>query len=107
LIWPLENIIHDGNQPNWKVHLVDTGLYTQTGGRLKRLRRWLSDDETFMFTYGDGVADLNIGALLEFHNSHGKLGTVTTVRSLPVLAELYLTEIKLRNSLRNLPAKAG
>ena len=72
---------HNGNQPNWKVHLVDTGLYTQTGGRLKRLQKWLANDETFMFTYGDGVADLDITALLEFHKAHGKLATVTTVRS--------------------------
>jgi len=76
-----KTIIHDGNQPDWKIHLVDTGLYTQTGGRLKRLKEWLGEDETFMFTYGDGVADIDIRALLEFHNSHGKLATVTTVRS--------------------------
>ena len=73
--------IHDGNQPKWTVHLVDTGLHTQTGGRLKRVRDWLGQDETFMFTYGDGVADLDIKALLRFHHSHGKLATVTTVRS--------------------------
>ena len=73
--------IHDGNQPGWKVHLVDTGLHTQTGGRLRRLSDWLGRDETFMFTYGDGVADLNIQELLRFHASHGKLATVTTVRS--------------------------
>jgi glucose-1-phosphate cytidylyltransferase len=74
--------IHNGvSQPNWIVHLVDTGLQTETGGRLKRLRRWLGDNETFMFTYGDGVTDLNIGELLEFHRVHGKLATVTTVRS--------------------------
>jgi glucose-1-phosphate cytidylyltransferase len=73
--------IHDGNQPKWKIHLVDTGLNTQTGGRLKRLARWLGKDEAFMFTYGDGVADLDLQALLEFHHSHGKLATVTTVRS--------------------------
>ena len=74
--------IHENdNQPKWKVHFVDTGLYTQTGGRLKRLRNWLANDETFMFTYGDGVADLNIRALLDFHKSHGKLASVTTVRS--------------------------
>lgn len=76
-----ETTIHDGNQPSWKIHLVDTGLYTQTGGRLRRLKDWLDDDETFMFTYGDGVADINLQALLEFHKSHGKLATVTTVRS--------------------------
>lgn len=76
-----ETTIHDGNQPDWKVHLVDTGLYTQTGGRLKRLADWLEEDETFMFTYGDGVADLDLNALLDFHRSHGKLASVTTVRS--------------------------
>lgn len=74
--------VHDGDRKaNWQVHLVDTGLYTQTGGRLKRLRKWLANDETFMFTYGDGVADLDIEALLKFHKAHGKLATVTTVRS--------------------------
>jgi glucose-1-phosphate cytidylyltransferase len=76
-----KTIVHDGNQPKWTVHLVDTGLYTQTGGRLKRLEPWIGHDETFMFTYGDGVADIDIKALLEFHHSHGKLATVTTVRS--------------------------
>ena len=75
-----QTTIHDGNQPNWKIHLVDTGLYTQTGGRLKRLAQWLEKDDTFMFTYGDGVADINITALLQFHKAHGKLATVTTVR---------------------------
>jgi len=73
--------IHDGKQPLWTIHLVDTGLYTQTGGRLKRLKKWLSQDETFMFTYGDGVADLDLQALLHFHHAHGKLATVTTVHS--------------------------
>ena len=73
--------IHDGKQPNWKIHLIDTGMHTQTGGRLKRLKKWLSDDETFLFTYGDGVANLDIESVIKFHNSHGKLATVTTVRS--------------------------
>jgi glucose-1-phosphate cytidylyltransferase len=74
-------VIRNGNQPNWKVHLVDTGLYTQTGGRLKRVQSWLGDDENFLFTYGDGLTDLNIKALLDFHYSHNKLATVTTVRT--------------------------
>ena len=73
--------IHDGKQPDWKIHLVDTGLNTQTGGRLKRLQPWLAHGETFLFTYGDGVADLDINALAKFHQSHGKLATVTTVHS--------------------------
>src|SRR5581483_12011993 len=70
--------IHDGKQPNWKIHLVDTGLHTNTGGRLRRLAKWFGEDETFLFTYGDGLADLDIRALLKHHHAHGKLATVTT-----------------------------
>jgi glucose-1-phosphate cytidylyltransferase len=72
-------MVHDGNQPRWKVHLVDSGLHTQTGGRLKRVASWLGHDETFLFSYGDGVADLDITALVAFHESHGRLATMTTV----------------------------
>jgi glucose-1-phosphate cytidylyltransferase len=72
--------IRDGNQPNWKVHLVDTGLLTNTGGRLKRLSALLEEDETFMFTYGDGVGDIDVTGLLKFHKTQGKLATLTTVR---------------------------
>ena len=72
--------IHDGRQPAWTVHLVDTGLHTQTGGRVRRLTPWLASDQTFMLTYGDGVADVDVRALLDFHRSHGKLATVTIVR---------------------------
>jgi glucose-1-phosphate cytidylyltransferase len=72
--------IHDGRQPRWKIHLVETGLNTQTGGRVKRLEKWLDGDQTFMMTYGDGVADVDLHALLRFHQSHGKLATVTAVR---------------------------
>lgn len=71
----------NGKHANWKVHLVDTGLATQTGGRLKRLQPWLEQDKTFMFTYGDGVADIDLTALLRFHQTHGKLATVTTVHT--------------------------
>lgn len=72
--------IHDGNQPTWKVHLVDTGANSQTGGRLKRIKPWLGNDELFMATYGDGVADINVQTLLEFHKGHGKQATMTMVR---------------------------
>lgn len=75
-----QTTIHDGDRPKWKIHLVDTGLNTQTGGRLKRLKHWLKDEEEFMFTYGDGVADVDLNKLLEFHRSHGKQATVTTVK---------------------------
>jgi len=73
--------IHNNNQTDWKVHLVDTGLNTMTGGRLKRLKEWVKDDEAFMFTYGDGVADVDIKKLLAFHQSEKRLATVTTVKA--------------------------
>jgi glucose-1-phosphate cytidylyltransferase len=64
---------------DWMVDLVDTGIDTMTGGRIKRLAPYLSQG-TFMMTWGDGVADIDIDQLLSFHNSHGKLATVTAVR---------------------------
>lgn len=64
---------------DWTVHLLDTGLETQTGGRLKRLQPYL-ENETFMLTYGDVVSDVDLHALLRFHRSHGKIATVTAVR---------------------------
>ena len=64
---------------NWIVHLMDTGQKTQTGGRLKRLESWLRGG-TFMVTYGDGVCDVDIQKVLEFHRSHGKIATITAVR---------------------------
>jgi glucose-1-phosphate cytidylyltransferase len=73
------NRIHQGKQPDWKIDLVDTGSKTMTGGRLKRLRPWLGD-ETFLATYGDGLADVRIPDLVAFHKAHGKLATLTAVR---------------------------
>lgn len=64
----------------WKVHLIETGERTETGGRIRQMRSWLQDDEPFIVTYGDGVADIDINALLDFHRNHGKLATVTAVR---------------------------
>jgi glucose-1-phosphate cytidylyltransferase len=69
---------HKSNAENWKVTLVDTGDNSMTGGRLKRVKEHIGD-ETFMFTYGDGVADINIAELVKFHKSHGGIATVTTV----------------------------
>jgi len=70
---------HTGPEEQWSVDLIDTGIDTQTGGRLKRLAKMVKD-ETFMMTYGDGVADINIRELVDFHKAHGKLATVTAVR---------------------------
>ncbi|MCG3194863.1 MAG: Glucose-1-phosphate cytidylyltransferase [Thermoanaerobaculia bacterium] len=72
--------IHEASHPDWTLHLVDTGLSTQTGGRLKRLARWLDDGEAFMMTYGDGVSNVDLKSLLQFHRAHGRLATVTAVR---------------------------
>ncbi|MBD3243635.1 MAG: glucose-1-phosphate cytidylyltransferase [Chitinivibrionales bacterium] len=76
-----ETTFCDSKCPQWKVHLVDTGLYSGTGGRLLRLQDRLKDEECFMLSYGDGVGDIDIAKVLDFHRSHGKLATVTTVRS--------------------------
>ena len=70
---------HEGERDDWTVKLVETGLETQTGGRVKRLAPHLGED-TFMLTWGDGVADIDLVRLLEFHRSHGKLATMTAVR---------------------------
>ena len=69
------------HQETWKIHLIDTGLETLTGGRVRRLAPLLSG-ETFMLTYGDGVSDVPLDRLLAFHRSHGKLATVTAVPAL-------------------------
>ena len=70
---------HGGYKPDWTVELVDTGISTLTGGRIKRLAPYVGT-ETFMLTWGDGVSDVNLHDLLAFHRSHGKLATLTAVR---------------------------
>lgn len=70
--------IHDQHAEPWKVTVVDTGLNTMTGGRIKRVQKYIGD-EPFMMTYGDGVCDVDIKKLLEFHQSHGKIATLTAV----------------------------
>lgn len=70
---------HEGERPKWKVDLIDTGQETMTGGRIKRLQPYL-DNQTFMLTWGDGVSDVDLKALLAFHRAHGKIATLTAVR---------------------------
>jgi glucose-1-phosphate cytidylyltransferase len=70
---------HATNHEPWKVTLVDTGAETMTGGRVKRIAQYLEPNEPFFLTYGDGVADVDLGALAAFHRSHGKDATVTAV----------------------------
>ncbi len=67
---------------DWHITLAETGEETMTGGRIRRIRRYLGEDEAFCLTYGDGVSDIDIGASIEFHKRHGKLATVSAVRPL-------------------------
>ena len=71
-----EMIVHRRHVEPWRVTIIDTGLNTQTGGRVKRIKDYIGD-ETFMLTYGDAVGDINVKQLLEYHKSHGKIGTVS------------------------------
>ena len=75
-----EMVVHERKAEPWKVTLVDTGDETLTGGRLARVRRYIEHEHAFCFTYGDGVSDVDIGALIRFHTAHGRHATVTAVR---------------------------
>ena len=75
-----EIIIHQIKSEPWKVTLVDTGESTLTGGRLKRVKEYLDDDESFCFSYGDGLSNVNIKESINFHNKHKKLATVSAVK---------------------------
>jgi glucose-1-phosphate cytidylyltransferase len=83
--------IHQNAAEPWRVTLVDTGADTQTGGRIKRVAPYVRDG-TFMLTYGDGVADVNIARLLEFHRAHGRLATITAVQPLGRFGALQIDE---------------
>lgn len=84
-----EVTIHERQELNWRVHLIDTGLLTQTGGRLKRLKKWIGH-ERFMMTYGDGLSNVDIQSLIEFHKAHGKCATVLSVRPPARFGELKM-----------------
>ena len=74
-----EMILQHSNSEDWKVTLVDTGLNTMTGGRIKRIKKFIGN-KTFMLTYGDGVSDIDIGKLVDFHKKHHKYATLTAVK---------------------------
>ena len=80
---------HQQDEVDWKVTLVDTGLNTMTGGRVKRMKSFIGN-ETFLLTYGDGLSDVNLEDLLKFHKNHGKLITMTAVRPAAKFGELKL-----------------
>jgi len=79
----------NNNSVDWNVQLVETGLNTMTGGRVKKLKKY-ADNQTFLLTYGDGLADINISRLIEFHKDHGKLVTVSAVHPTARFGEIKL-----------------
>ena len=85
---------HHADQVDWRITLVDTGASSMTGGRVRRMRPYVGD-ETCLLTYGDGVSDVDVDALLNFHRSHGKLVTVTAVRPTARFGELELEESRV------------
>lgn len=84
--------VHQNKAEPWKVTLVDTGEHSMTGGRLRRVREFLDNEEAFCFTYGDGVSDIDVTALVAFHYSHGGLATVTATRPAGRFGALILTD---------------
>jgi len=72
--------VHEKRAEPWRVTVVDTGAETMTGGRLRRVRNYVRDEDAFCFTYGDGVGDIDVTALITFHRRHGKLATITAVQ---------------------------
>lgn len=94
--------IHSNSAEPWCVTLVETGLHSMTGGRIRRVRRYLDDSEPFCLTYGDGLSDVDISALVAFHKSHGKLATVTAVQ--PV-GRFGLLDIGAEGQVRDITEK--
>ena len=92
---------------NWRVSLSDTGANTMTGGRLLRLKPHLQSGGTFMLTYGDGVSDVDVTALLAFHRAHGRLATVTAVRPTVRFGELSIDEKRVMNFQEKPQAREG
>ncbi|MGB4441060.1 MAG: glucose-1-phosphate cytidylyltransferase [Coriobacteriia bacterium] len=101
-----EICVHQNVNEPWKVTLVDTGAETMTGGRVKRIQPYV-DDEPFMLTYGDGVADVDIDALVEFHRASGRAVTLTAVQPLGRFGALQLAEADAVASFREKPIGDG
>jgi len=98
--------VHDSQAEPWKITLVDTGNESMTGGRIKRIQPHVGN-EPFMLTYGDGVSDVNIGKLVEFHKSHGKICTVTSVQPSGRFGALNLDENQSVKSFLEKPKGDG
>ena len=106
-----EMIVHQTNMEPWKVTVVDTGYNTMTGGRIKRIQKYVGNEPFFM-TYGDGVCDVEIDKLIEFHKSHGKLATLTAVKMAQDKGVLEIEEgtvksFREKNAADGAPINAG
>ena len=97
-----DNVVHD--EAKWRVSLVDTGLETMTGGRLARIRKYIGTDEDFLLTYGDGVADVNVAELVEFHRQSGRVATLTGVHPMGRFGELALDGSTVRHFAEKPPS---
>ena len=95
---------HDSYKKNWKITLVETGIETMTGGRLKRISRYLDNEEDFCFTYGDGVGDINISKAINEHKKSGKLATVTATQPQGRFGSLSIDKGKIK-SFKEKPAE--
>ncbi len=101
-----QQFVHNHHAEPWKVTLVDTGLNTMTGGRVKRIQPYIGN-EPFMMTYGDGVSDVDIHKLVEYHKSHGKLATVTSVQPSGRFGLLALSEENIVQGFQEKPKGDG
>jgi glucose-1-phosphate cytidylyltransferase len=96
--------VHHNTSEPWKISLIDTGANSMTGGRIKRIERYINE-ENFLLTYGDGVSDVNIRATIDFHLSHGKAATMTTVQPPGRFGIIDLNENNKVNSFKEKPAE--
>ena len=107
-----EMLVHHSNLEPWKVTIVDTGYNTMTGGRIKRVQEYVRD-EAFFMTYGDGVCDVDINKLLQFHKNQGKLATLTAVKLaqdkgvLNITSDYAVTSFREKNKSDGAPINAG
>ena len=99
--------VHENNAEPWKVTLIDTGETTMTGGRLKRVKKYIEDEEAFCFTYGDGLGDVNISKLIKFHKKHGKQATLTATRPFSRYGALKINSNNLINNFEEKPDGDG
>jgi glucose-1-phosphate cytidylyltransferase len=99
--------VHSSAAEPWRVTVVDTGEQTMTGGRLRRIRSYVQEERSFCMTYGDGLADVDIAELIAFHESHGRLATITAVRPPGRYGALEIRRGRVQRFLEKPPGDGG